>query len=170
MARRPYWFARTLEAVAPQPQYRRSQVYSPNLGQGETITRSYGFVQVFMMLDGLDPLMHDYLDRPVMFGVYWTGDLADPAATPYPISNPNDVDWMYRDVMTWEYAPAPNAISAPYAIQAVRATARFDTKIQRGPAQTTESQVAVAWEVFDYTTAPAVGVQVSYNGLALQAP
>lgn len=170
MARRPYWFSRTLEAVAPQPQYRRSQVYSNSLGLGDTVTRSYGFVQVFMMLNGLDPLMHDYLDRPVMFGVYWTGDLVDPAATPYPISDADAVDWMYRDVMVWEPMPAPNAISAAYAVQAVRAVARFDTKTQRGPAKTTTSQVAVAWEVFDYASAPAVGTQVAYNGLALAAP
>lgn len=170
MARQPYWYARQVEAVAPQPQYRRSQVFTNNLAAGDTITRSIVWVQIFMMLDGLDPLLHDYLDRPVAVGVYWTGDLADPAATPYPISDPFGVEWMWRDVLKWETEFAPNAISASLAVQAVRATTLIDTKTQRGPAQDASTSLVVAWEVFDFATAPAVGVQVAIDGLALSAP
>lgn len=120
-----------------------------------------------MMSNGLDPLVHDYTDRLVMFGVYWSADVPDPANPPYPISNPYGVQWMWRDALFWEPIYAPNAIGAPLAVQAYRAMGRFDTGIQRGPAPDGTTSVTTTWEVFDYGSAPACGVVATYNGLQL---
>lgn len=170
MARQPYWFAQDDATLPPAPQWRQGSLQWSTLAAGDTLTRSYGTIQIQMMLDGLDPLMHDYLDRTVMWGVYWSGDVVDPNNPPSPITNPSGVSWIWRDALFWEPLPAPGAISAPYQIQSLRAMGRFDTKVQRGPAPDSLSYMVTAWEVFDYGTAPSVGVVASYSGLALSPP
>lgn len=167
MARRPVWFARDFASLAPEPQWSRGGLQWSTLDTGATLTRSYGSIRLFMMTQGLDPLVHDYTDRLAVFGVYWSGDVTDPNNPPYPLSNPNGVDWIWRDSMDWEPVYAANALNAPLAVQGYQAVGRFDTRVQRGPAPDATTSMTTAWELFDYGSAPPVGVVATYNGLAL---
>lgn len=166
MARPVVWLPRTTIQLPPDPAERLDTVVVGTAAAGYTPIRTVVRLQITMLVDARTPNPRRLREIPAALGVYWTGGFEFPGGPVAPWSDPDETDWMWWQVLTWEPDWEPDYVGGPARLWAYRSRSFIDVAVSRGPFTAEANEIRIGWEVGDLEVQPWVGVYGSGEVLA----